>query len=185
MALFPHYLRRSSIAIVSEVDVASLPSEPNDEQVGTSNGGQRPSLNSGFLFRRGWPIRSAEMKMSQIAAKIALPVQTGAIFGSAAIAVLYQALGFASSSRYYQDAERLGSVGGLAALVALASSMILIIVPKGLGCRKRGVSGSAISVSIVILNGLLNPMILPEDSESLRAYETKKNAEQGVHGNTH
>jgi hypothetical protein len=30
------------------------------EQAGTSNGGQRPSLNSGFLPRRGWPIRSQE-----------------------------------------------------------------------------------------------------------------------------
>ena len=28
------------------------------EQAGTSNGGQRPSLNSGFPPRRGWPIRS-------------------------------------------------------------------------------------------------------------------------------
>jgi hypothetical protein len=27
------------------------------EQDGTSNGGQRPSLNSGFHFRRGWPRR--------------------------------------------------------------------------------------------------------------------------------
>ena len=27
-------------------------------QVGTSNSGQRPSLNSGFHFRRGWPRRS-------------------------------------------------------------------------------------------------------------------------------
>jgi hypothetical protein len=37
-------------------------SDPADrfaEQVGTSNGGQRPSLNSGFPRRRGWPIRSA------------------------------------------------------------------------------------------------------------------------------
>jgi hypothetical protein len=125
------------------------------------------------------------MKMSQIAAKIALPVQTGAISGSAAIVVLYQALGFASSSRYYQDAERLGFVGGLAALVALASSLILIILPKGLGCRKRGVAGSAMTVSIVILNGLLNPMILPEDSESLRAYEIKKSAEHDADGKPH
>ena len=30
------------------------------EQDGTSNGGQRPSLNSGFPPRRGWPIRSAK-----------------------------------------------------------------------------------------------------------------------------
>jgi hypothetical protein len=28
------------------------------EQAGTSNGGQRLPLNSGFHSRRGWPIRS-------------------------------------------------------------------------------------------------------------------------------
>jgi hypothetical protein len=30
------------------------------EQAGSSNGGQRLSLNSGFPCRRGWPIRSRE-----------------------------------------------------------------------------------------------------------------------------
>ena len=31
-------------------------------QAGSSNGGQRPSLNSGFPPRRGWPIRCAEIR---------------------------------------------------------------------------------------------------------------------------
>jgi hypothetical protein len=34
------------------------------EQAGTSNGGQRLSLNSGFHSRRGWPRRSAETSCS-------------------------------------------------------------------------------------------------------------------------
>jgi hypothetical protein len=34
--------------------------EEDAEQVGTSNGGQRLHLNSGFPSRRGWPIRSAK-----------------------------------------------------------------------------------------------------------------------------
>ena len=37
------------------------PSIEDAEQAGSSNGGQRPSLNSGFHYRRGWPKRSAEM----------------------------------------------------------------------------------------------------------------------------
>jgi hypothetical protein len=38
--------------------VRSLPENEEAQQVGTSNGGQRPCLNSGFPIRRGWPIRS-------------------------------------------------------------------------------------------------------------------------------
>jgi hypothetical protein len=33
------------------------PTNEEAQQAGTSNGGQRPSLNSGFSPRRGWPIR--------------------------------------------------------------------------------------------------------------------------------
>jgi hypothetical protein len=36
------------------------PTIEDGEQAGTSNGGKRLSLNSGFHFRRGWPIRSAK-----------------------------------------------------------------------------------------------------------------------------
>jgi nitrate reductase gamma subunit len=36
---------------------------PKDTQDRTSNGGQRPSLASGFLSRRGWPRRRYKMKI--------------------------------------------------------------------------------------------------------------------------
>ena len=36
------------------------------QQAGTSNGGQRPNLNSSFPPRRGWPIRSAKMNPKSV-----------------------------------------------------------------------------------------------------------------------
>jgi predicted nucleotidyltransferase len=38
----------------------------DSEQASASNGGQRPSLNSGFLSRRGWPKRCAEKMNSAL-----------------------------------------------------------------------------------------------------------------------
>jgi hypothetical protein len=50
-----HSCRRPSRCVASLEAPYQLKEET--EQAGTSNGGQRPSLNSGFHFRRGWPIR--------------------------------------------------------------------------------------------------------------------------------
>jgi hypothetical protein len=44
--------------------IYNIPTNPQKNKIGeqasASNGGQRPSLNSGFLSRRGWPIRSLQ-----------------------------------------------------------------------------------------------------------------------------
>ncbi len=44
------------------------------EQAGSSNGGQRPSLNSGFHPRRGWPIRSPKYNMKRLPYVIATSI---------------------------------------------------------------------------------------------------------------
>jgi hypothetical protein len=49
----------SSACGVTVLEEDTSPAMKDSEQASASNGGQRPSLNSGFLSRRGWPKRSA------------------------------------------------------------------------------------------------------------------------------
>ncbi|MBK1829078.1 hypothetical protein [Haloferula rosea] len=113
----------------------------------------------------------------KIAASILAPLQTGGIFGALATVVLYQLLGFASSSRYYQDGERLMSAGGIFFLVALISSVLMIFLPKQFGMRSRGTAGCAITIVVLFLKASINPQILPETRESLKEYRNKNSAE--------
>jgi branched-subunit amino acid transport protein len=76
--------------------------------------------------------RSAEKRVTKVAAYILIPIQTGAIFGSAAVVFLYQVLDFASNSKYYQNSENFLSTGGIAFTVALISSIILVALPRDL-----------------------------------------------------
>jgi cell division protein FtsW (lipid II flippase) len=69
---------------------------------GSSNGGQRPSLNSGFHSRRGWPIRSAKNNMKtndkKYFAWISLILAITGVTGPFVIAIFAsedQAIGFA------------------------------------------------------------------------------------------
>ena len=103
------------------------------------------------------------MRITKVAANILIPIPTGAIFGAAAVVVLYQVLGFVSNSKYYWDAEQFMSAGAIAFPVALISSIILVTLPKDLAVRPRGKAGCAITIAILLLNALINPIILPAD----------------------
>ena len=110
------------------------------------------------------------MTTIQTVAHIVLPIQTGAIFASAMLVVLYQALGFASNSKYYKDAEIFIQIFDCSVIIAFVASLVIATLPKKLGLRRRGFKGCIIAVAILLLNSLMNPIILPETRESLREY---------------
>jgi hypothetical protein len=60
--MLPKWVTKPGIAYLAFSDGGRKPDQLA-EQDGTSNGGQRPSLNSGFHFRRGWPRRSQKRKL--------------------------------------------------------------------------------------------------------------------------
>ena len=63
--MLPKWVTKLGIAYLAFSDGGRKPDQLA-EQDGTSNGGQRPSLNSGFHFRRGWPRCSLENSVHEV-----------------------------------------------------------------------------------------------------------------------
>lgn len=80
---------------------------------------------------------------------------------------------------YYQDGERLSNAGGIVGLFALGTSVILILLPRTFGVRKRGWYGGALSIALFFINGLLMTLVLP-DSPTAALRPRMKEAEQCV-----
>ena len=102
------------------------------------------------------------MNIPRQAGKVVSLIQLGAILGTGLCIILYRMLGFATSSMYYKDGLLMDATSGLFTLVAIVSSLVMIIMPSEAYTRKRSFIGFCISMILAVIDFTFNPIILPE-----------------------